>query len=65
MTDRYAVEGECDWNLTKEVPITSATTDKLMKDVFGSKDVHITLVRTVLGSRIYTKKNRKLKCSGL
>lgn len=47
--------------------ITLATTDKMMKDVFGSKDVHITLVRTVLGSRVYTKKkkNRKLKCSGL
>lgn len=38
--------------------ITSATTDKMMKDVFGSKDVHITLVRTVLGSRVYTKKKK-------
>lgn len=40
--------------------ITSATTDKMMKDVFGSKDVHITLVRTVLGSRVYTKKKKKI-----
>lgn len=32
MTDLYAVEGGCDWNLIKEVPITLATTDQMMKD---------------------------------